>query len=233
MKFFSLIFKDDDVSPNKKVLSPEAFSAFLDAKELLEKTKADSEAYVAETEQKCVQIRQEAKDQGFKEGSESWSKQIAFLEEETKNLRIRVREALVPLAIASVRKIIGKELELHPETIVSIISQALKELTQNKHIIISVNPKDLPLVEKSRPELKNIVEYADSLILTAKPDVTPGGCIIETEAGIINAQLDVQLDALEKAFSTILKAKNPVDEPSETSSSTDSSSLSNDQDKKE
>ncbi|WP_100934355.1 HrpE/YscL family type III secretion apparatus protein [Candidatus Chlamydia corallus] len=233
MKFFSLIFKDDDVSPNKKVLSPEAFSAFLDAKELLEKTKTDSEAYVAETKEQCVHIRQEAKDLGFKEGSESWSKQIAFLQEETKNLRTRVREALVPLAIASVRKIIGKELEMHPETIVSIISQALKELTQNKNIIIYVNPKDLPLVEKSRPELKKIVEYADTLILTAKPDVTPGGCIIETEAGIVNAQLDIQLDALEKAFSTILKLNNPVDEQPETSSSTDAASPSNDQDKKE
>lgn len=39
MKFFSLIFKNDEVVPNKKVLAPEAFSALLDAKELLEKQK--------------------------------------------------------------------------------------------------------------------------------------------------------------------------------------------------
>ncbi|SPN73938.1 type III secretion system protein,type III secretion apparatus protein, HrpE/YscL family,Flagellar assembly protein FliH [Chlamydia serpentis] len=232
MKFFSLIFKNDDISPNKKVLSPEAFSAFLDAKELLETTKADSKAYLAQTEEECIHIRQEAKEQGLKEGAESWSQQIAFLQEETKNLRTKVREALVPLAIASVKKIIGKELETHPETIVSIISQALKDLTQNKNILIHVNPKDLPLVEKSRPEFKKIVEYADALILTAKSDVAPGGCIIETEAGIVNAQLDVQLDALEKAFSTILKLKDPTDEYPDTPSSTDSPS-SKAQDKKE
>ncbi|ANH78626.1 HrpE/YscL family type III secretion apparatus protein [Candidatus Chlamydia sanziniae] len=216
MKFFSLIFKHEDISPNKKVLAPEAFSSLLDVKELLDKTKSDSEAYVHATEEECVKLRQEAKEQGFKEGNEKWNKQLALLEQELHHLREKIRDALVPLAIASVKKIIGKELEMHPETIVSIISEALKELTQNKTIIIYLNPKDLPIVEKSRPELKKIVEYANALILSARPDVVPGGCIIETEAGIINAQLDVQLAALEKAFSTILKQKNLMNEPTPT-----------------
>ncbi|QVE49460.1 HrpE/YscL family type III secretion apparatus protein [Chlamydia crocodili] len=213
MKFFSLIFKHDEVAPNKKILSPEAFSALLDAKELLDKTKEDSESYTNETKQECEVLRKEAKDQGFKEGSEQWSSQLAYLEKETHDLRNKVKEALVPLAIASVKKILGKELEMHPETIVSIITKALKELTQHKKIIIHVNPKDLPIVEQNRPELKKIVEYADTLIIAPKADVTQGGCVIETEAGIVNAQLDVQLAALEKAFSTILKQQNPVDEP--------------------
>ncbi|WP_348663330.1 HrpE/YscL family type III secretion apparatus protein [Chlamydia vaughanii] len=213
MKFFSLIFKHDEVAPNKKILSPEAFSAILDAQELLDKTKADSEAYTKATHEECEKLRQEAKEQGFKEGGEAWSTQLSYLEKETHDLRNKIKEALVPLAIASVKKILGKELEMRPDTIVSIIAKALKELTQHKKIIIHVNPKDLPIVEQNRPELKKIVEYADTLIIAPKADVTPGGCIIETEAGIVNAQLDVQLAALEKAFSTILKQQNPVDEP--------------------
>ncbi|ADZ18223.1 HrpE/YscL family type III secretion apparatus protein [Chlamydia psittaci] len=212
MKFFSLIFKHDEVVPNKKVLAPEAFSALLDAKELLEKTKEDSESYTRETKEECEVLRKNAKEQGFKEGCEQWNSQLAYLEKETHSLRNKVKEALVPLAIASIKKILGKELEIHPEAIVSIIAKALKELTQHKKIIIHVNPKDLALVEQNRPELKKIVEYADTLIIAPKADVTQGGCVIETEAGIVNAQLDVQLAALEKAFSTILKQQNPVDE---------------------
>lgn len=45
------------------------------------------------------------------------------------------------------------------------------------------------------------------LLLSPKASVSPGGCIIETETGIVNAQLDVQLAALEQAFSAILKHK--------------------------
>ena len=111
------------------------------------------------------------------------------------------------------KKIIGKELETKPETVVSIISESLKELTQNKRVIIHVNPQDLAIVEQHRPELKNLVEYADVLLLSPKASVTPGGCIIETETGIVNAQLDVQLAALEQAFSAILKQKKSTSAP--------------------
>lgn len=55
------------------------------------------------------------------------------------------------------------------------------------------------------------MEYADVLLLSPKASVSPGGCIIETETGIVNAQLDVQLAALEQAFSAILKHKKPAD----------------------
>ncbi|WP_038500899.1 HrpE/YscL family type III secretion apparatus protein [Chlamydia avium] len=210
MKFFSLIFKNDEIAPNQKILSPEAFSALLDAQELLVKTKEDSEAYMNATKQECEKLRQEAEKRGFKEGSDAWNTQLAYLEKEMHELRDEIKSSLVPLAIASVKKILGKELETHPDTIVSIIIKALKELTQHKKILIHVNPKDLSIVEQSRPELKKIVEYADTLIIAPQADVSPGGCIIETEAGIINAQLDVQLAALEKAFSTILSQQTSI-----------------------
>lgn len=213
MKFFSLISKDDEVSPNTRVLAPEAFSALLDAQELLEATKKDCEAYRQEVEEECEKLRQEAKDKGFEEGSQAWSEQLANLSKEGKDLKEQMREAIVPLAIASIKKIIGKELETRPETIVSIITESLKKLTQSKQILIQVNPSDVPVIEQSRPELKKIVEYAETFIIAPKEEVAPGGCVIETESGIINAQLDVQLAALEKAFSSVLKQK-----PEETSS---------------
>ncbi len=213
MKFFSLIFKDQEVVPNKRVLSPDAYSAVLNAQELLEKTQEDCDAYTQNTREECAKLREEAKNQGFQEGSEAWSKQLAFLATETAAMREQIKSSLVPLAIASVKKIIGKELETKPETVVSIISESLKELTQNKRIIIHINPQDLAIVEQHRPELKKLVEYADVLLLSPKASVSPGGCIIETETGIVNAQLDVQLAALEQAFSAILKQKKSTAAP--------------------
>lgn len=212
MKFFSLIFKNDDVAPSTKVLSPEAFSSLLDAKELLVQTQKDSASFIEKTKQECEELRKQAKEEGFKEGQDTWSAQLAFLEKEQHTLHEQMKQAIVPLAIASVKKIIGKELETNPDTIISIITKALKEVTQQKRIVIYVNPQDLSLVEQARPELKQIVEYADSLIVTAKADVVQGSCIIETETGIVNAQLDVQLAALERAFSSILQKQTQSQE---------------------
>ena len=102
MKFFSLIFKDQEVVPNKRVLSPDAYSAVLNAQELLEKTQEDCDAYTQNTREECAKLREEAKNQGFQEGSEAWSKQLAFLATETAAMREQIKSYLVPLAIACV-----------------------------------------------------------------------------------------------------------------------------------
>ena len=63
-----------------------------------------------------------------------------------------------------------------------------------------MNQIDLDRVEEQRPKLKALFEHLESLAITARGDVQPGGCIIETELGIINAQLENQLQALEAVF---------------------------------
>lgn len=208
MKFFSLIFNHDEVAPGSKVLSPEAFSSLLDAKEMLAQVQKDSQAFKEQANKESEELRIKAQQEGFQKGQEEWSQQLAWLEKERHDTQEQMKQAIIPLAIASVKKIIGKELELKPETVISIITKALKELTQQKQIVIYVNPKDLSIVEQARPELKKIVEYADSLIVASKSEVAPGGCIIESETGIVNAQLDVQLNALEKAFAAVLQKKD-------------------------
>ncbi|NGX36596.1 MAG: hypothetical protein K1000chlam1_01445, partial [Candidatus Anoxychlamydiales bacterium] len=47
---------------------------------------------------------------------------------------------------------------------------------------------------------KEILELTQIFSLEERNDIEPGGCIIETEKGIINAQLDNQFRAIEAAF---------------------------------
>ncbi|WP_213358266.1 HrpE/YscL family type III secretion apparatus protein [Chlamydiifrater phoenicopteri] len=208
MKFFSLIFKKDVVSPNSKVLAPEAFSSVLDAQEMLETAKQDIEEYKQHAEQEAALLKETSKNEGFNSGLQEWTTKLAELDASIKSFKESIKASLVPLAIASVKKIIGKELETNKETVVSIISGAIKELSQNNRVVIFVNPNDLEAIEKQRAELKKIIEYAEVFIISSKPEIEPGGCLIETESGIINASLDVQLQALENAFNKILKQKD-------------------------
>ena len=110
--------------------------------------------------------------------------------------------------MTAIKKLIGKELSAKPETIIDIVSSALRSVANHKKISIFVNKHDLEIVEGKRAQLREIFEYLESLSITAREDIEEGGCIIETEAGIINAQLDSQLDALEGAFQTFFQNKD-------------------------
>jgi type III secretion protein L len=127
------------------------------------------------------------------------------LDAELKELRKEVQHKILPLTLKAARKILGEELLLRPERIVDIILTALKPVTQHKKIILYVNRADQAILEEHRLEIKKIFEHLESFSIQERSDVEPGGCIIETEAGIINAQLENQWRALESAFEAFMK----------------------------
>lgn len=201
MKQFSLL-DEKKVHPatNKKVIKAEEFSTLVDAHEILEETKKQSEAYRHEVAKECELLREAAEKAGFEEGLSKWNAMIAELENKITSVRDEMNKTIVPLALAAVEKILGKELKERPEAIVDLISSALKPVSQHRRITIYVNPQDHEIVEKNRPRIREIFEHLETLSIAPRADVGQGGVIIETEAGIINAQLESQLRALENAF---------------------------------
>ncbi len=205
MKYFTFIKKDSvHVAEGKKIIPASEFSTLVEADKIVEQAKSEAVLYREEVSKECDQLKEEAKKAGFEEGLKQWNEQLALLEKESASIRQEMEETVVPLALTAIKKIIGHELKQKPATIVDIISTALKGLSQHHKISIYVNKGDLEIVEASRDRLKTIFEHLERLTISYREDVEPGGCIIETEVGIINAQLDSQLKALETAFHTFL-----------------------------
>ncbi len=206
MKFFSLIETEDvHIAPENKVIPSREFSKLVKADAILRQTKKEEIQYRKQVSSECEQLKEAAELAGFNEGLKQLNAQFAHLDREIKAVRKEMENTMVPLALTAVKKIIGKELETHPETIVDIISTALKAVTQHRKVKIYVNPGDHENVENARPRLRELFEHLESLTIQPREDVVEGGCIIETEAGIINAQLESQLKALEAAFQVFVK----------------------------
>lgn len=206
MNFFSLIKKEGiHPAPKKKVIPAKEFSTLVEAADILKQAKKEEIEFRLEVAQECEKLKEQAETAGFEEGLKRWNLQLEVLEREVEELRHEIENSLVPLALAAVKKIIGKELETKRETVVDIIATALKTVSQHRRITIYVNQADLDMVETNRPKIKQLFEHLETLTIAPREDVTEGGCIIETEAGIINAQLENQLAALEAAFRTFFQ----------------------------
>ena len=206
-KLFSMI-KDGEVHPasNKKVIPLEEFSTLMEANEILEKARQDAEDYHAATEAECIELRETAKKEGYQEGLEQLNANIIGLDQEKKRLRHEMNKLILPLALKAAKKIVAKELEMKPETIVDIVLQTLSPVLQNHQITIWVNKADKEILENEKSRIKDKLEQVDSLSIKERDDVAQGGCIIETESGIINASIDNQWRAIESAFDKYLKS---------------------------
>lgn len=209
-KFFSLIHGGSvRVAPKKKVIPQDAIGEIVDSHRIMEEVKKDAESYRMEVAKECEKLKEQAQREGFEAGFKEWVEYVAKLEIEIAKVREDLEKFLVPVTLKAAKKIVGREIELSENTIVDIVSNSLKAVSQHKKITIYVNKKDLDPLEQHRPQLKQIFESLEVLSLRARADITQGGCVIETEGGIINAQLENQWRVLENALEVILKKKVP------------------------
>jgi type III secretion protein L len=205
-KLFSLIYgQPNKISSNKRIIPADTISQLIDAEEILAKVQSDAERYKMDVAKECEKLKESAQAAGFAEGYQTWVEHIAKLEEEIIKVRQDLEKLLIPVALKAAKKIVGREIELSDDTIVDIVSNSLKSVSQHKKITIYVNKKDLDPLEQSRGRLKEIFETLEVLSLRERSDITRGGCVIETEGGIINAQLENQWSALERAFASLMR----------------------------
>jgi len=221
-KFLSLIYGGDAIHlpPNSKVISTEVFSKIFDAQEMLARVKKDADNYRLEVTAECEKIKEIAHQEGYEAGFKAWAEQLAYLEAEIKKVRSDSEKIVLPVALKAAKKIVGKELEISKSAILEIVTNTLKSVAQHKKIAIYVNKDELEILNENRPKIKNVFENLEALSIGAREDIATGGCVIETERGIINAQIGSRWKLLEDAFESMMKqtakAEPVVELPKET-----------------
>ena len=193
------------VAPETRVIPAEEFSSLADASEVLEKVQADARQYREEMVAEAEKEREQARQEGFKVGLETWTGHIAELEAEIQRVHDELRKLVVSMSMQAAKKIVGKQLELKEETIVDIVRNVLKTVSEHRVVTVHVSPDDLDILEKHRPELREVFERLESLALMPRNDVESGGCIVETESGIINAEIKYQWERLQNAIDTLMR----------------------------
>ena len=207
--FFSLnCGNKNKVVANRHIIPAKEAVKLLNGSEMLKLVLADVEQYKIENAKEIEKQKELAIAEGFAEGYQKWTSLIANLELEVKKVAEDMQQQLIPVALKAAKKIVGKEIEVSNDIIVDIVANVLKSVSQCKKITIYVNKKDLEVLELGRSKLKAIFETLEILSLRERADIIRGGCIIETESGIINAQLENQWSALERAFTSLAASKN-------------------------
>jgi type III secretion protein L len=70
---------------------------------------------------------------------------------------------------------------------------------------ILVSKEDKSILDDKKSLLKEKLDQVESFAIEESADITSGSCMILTEAGNINASLDLQWKALEAAFGRFTK----------------------------
>ncbi len=154
-------------------------------------------------------LRRDAETRGFQEGlaagREAGLAQVTEIlvaaRADAEEARAQATEGAVVLARRMAEKIVGRAIELAPEVMGDIVSQALAASRARKGAaVVRVHPDDLALVEASRPSWLARAEAQVSVRVVADASVGRHGCVVDTPVGRLDARLDTQLAALARAL---------------------------------
>jgi len=109
-------------------------------------------------------------------------------------------KAVVKISCEIAKRIVGKIPEIREEMVVEIVTNALNHLADKQKVTIRVNPQDCEILRQHESEWLAAAGGTGALQVKEDGRIKRGGCLIEGESGSVEAQLDRQIEVIEKAL---------------------------------
>ncbi len=191
------------VSPQTHILKAQEHVLLLQANEILQAA-----------EEEALRIKKEAQEafeaekaRGYEEGLDEGRMEMAERTFEAIANGIDFIENLEKTTVEIIMKSLQRVLdEIPPEdTIMRIVRRALAYVRGQKSVIIRVCPQELSHVQSEMASMGSELFGVDTIRIMPDKMLGPGACILESDLGIIDASLSVQIAALRRVFEGHLK----------------------------
>ncbi len=189
-----------DVPVRRSIVEAPVYDAKLEADQLLTEARGEAERIVADALAESERLRQKAQAEGRERGLQAVSELLVGARAAAARARDGAEGELRALAVKIAEKILGRELALRPDAVTDVAVQALTHAGDPHDVLVRINPADLDAIERGKPRLVERVRAARALTFRADEAVPRGGCIVETELGVVDARLSTQLEAIERAL---------------------------------
>jgi flagellar assembly protein FliH len=194
-----------------------------EAEEIKKNAQTEAERIIAEAAQKAEEMaeasriafedeRKKAEEEGRETGREAGyaegKAEVERLIDRTHTVLERVQDKrteilteterqVIDLVLLMTRKVVKAISESQRDVVISNVGQALRKVRARGNILIRVNLLDVKLTTEHIKDFIQIVEGAKGIQVVEDSTVDPGGCVIETDFGEIDARISSQLAELE------------------------------------
>jgi len=112
---------------------------------------------------------------------------------------------IVQLSTGIAKKLVCIELKQHPDIIVSIVKEAIKLVKNREEITIKIHPDDYGTLKQHLSEVMTQLNESNAgpqqdvpIRLEEDPTLTPGGCIVETDTGLIDMSFEARMESIDE-----------------------------------
>lgn len=194
-----------------------------DAEALLGAAQAEAAELIDDAKAQAEALREAAWQEGFHQGTveartaveaelrADWAARQEALRAEIDAIAADIataREALwrsqesemVALALDIARQVIKTEVSQNPAAVHAVLANALRRITDKDAVRVRVSVSDAPRVKEAREDLLEVVDGLRFIEIVEDRRIGDGGCMIETNAGTIDAKIETQIAEVARAL---------------------------------
>lgn len=186
--------------PGRRRIPRAVWDAVVEARRLMERSEADCRALRERCDAELDAARAAARAAGREEGLASVTELLARAGRAHDAALAGAERDLVELAFAVARRVLAREFERDRGAVVEIAARALAAARRRVEVAVRVNPADVEVLRAAEPRLLEQLSRARGLRLVGDASIDPGGAVVETEAGVVDARLATQLEGLRRAL---------------------------------
>lgn len=194
------------LAPSQRILRSQDYQSYLSALELVEAARAQAADIVEEAHA----IYEEQKALGWQAGIEAARCEQAVLIHQTQlqcqEYYRTVEQQMSEVVLQAVRKILHDYDQV--ALTLKVVREALSLVSNQKQVTVRVHPEQVQAVRDQIARVHKDFPEIGYLEISADARLDQGGCILETEVGIIDASMDGQLEALATAMAAVLKKRS-------------------------
>ncbi|GAA5149759.1 HrpE/YscL family type III secretion apparatus protein [Prosthecobacter algae] len=191
------------VAPASKILKRDEHSFILEGQRILEAARHEAALIRQQAETDAEKKREEGFLKGQEEGKTKIAEHIVECMGQSAVYFSKVEDVMVDLVMRAVRQVIG---EMDQRDVVErLVRRALESTRNESQITIRVSPGQADWIKN---RISTIMQTFPKIhFLDVQPDqrLAENGCILETEIGVVDATLETQLKAIEKALIRSMK----------------------------
>jgi flagellar biosynthesis/type III secretory pathway protein FliH len=135
-----------------------------------------------------------------REEASNFTSMVDDLLVQKKRLLTESEEAVVKLSCEIARRIVTRMAEVNETAVLDIVRNALGHLADKHSVTIRVNPADAEALRAHSDDWAEAAGAGSSVEIVEDMRIKRGGCLIEGNSGSVEAQLDRQVEMIEKAL---------------------------------
>ena len=184
--------------PETRLLKAGDYQAFVEARQMLAEAQRQAQELLSGATQEYERQKQRGYEDGMNEAKIDLAERMIEMAERTVDYFAQVEGKVAGLVMTALRKLLGEFDDT--ELALRVVRHALQVVCNQPQVTIRINPAQEPALRKRLGELLAGYTGIGAVEINPDPRLGIGGCILETEMGVVDASLDVQLQALGRAL---------------------------------